>query len=460
MPWLDVRGNVGFGLRGRLPKAVVDGRCAEALALVGLGAFARAMPGQLSGGMAQRVAIARALVMEPELLLLTSPSPPSTPSRGGPCRTNSSRSGSVARPTIVFVTHDVEEAVLLGERVLEMQVGRVVGTKSFTCLTLATDGPRSQSPSPAHPSPADGRCFLHPGRIGLTLAGAPHETLRRHRPRRRPADRPPAAADKPKTVRITYVTAPFNLTSIVMREKGFLDEAFAPFGIKVDSPEITSGAQQTQAIAAVRSTSPACSAAPRRSSPRQRRAPQGGRRYARSPKAYFLMTRADGPARLADLKGKKIAGPKGTVLNQLLVAALASQKLTLADVEYINMDLPAARAALLAGQVDVATLAGANVTWSKRPADARSPAARADQADDRDRRPHGLPGAASDLVAAYFAAHRKALDFMARNPDEALAIASKEQKISLEDARASCLSTISPRHDRCRRRNLIADRTS
>ena len=51
------------------------------------------------------------------------------------------------------------------------------------------------------------------------------------------------AADKPKTVRITYVTAPFNVPSIVMREKGFLDEAFAPFGIKVENPIITSGAQ-------------------------------------------------------------------------------------------------------------------------------------------------------------------------------------------------------------------------
>lgn len=249
---------------------------------------------------------------------------------------------------------------------------------------------------------------------------------------------PPAAADKPKTVRITYVTAPFNLPSIVMREKGFLDEAFAPFGIKVDSPEITSGAQQTQAIAAgeidiasvLGSTSAILAAA--NGVPLKVVAA-----YARSPKAYFLMTRADGPARLADLKGKKIAGPKGTVLNQLLVAALASQKLTLADVEYINMDLPAARAALLAGQVDVATLAGANVTLVEKAG------GRALASGEGLIKPTTVIGARTafleqhpDLVAAYFAAHRKALDFMARNPDEALAIASKEQKISLEDARA------------------------
>lgn len=249
---------------------------------------------------------------------------------------------------------------------------------------------------------------------------------------------PATAADKPKTVRITYVTAPFNVPSIVMREKGFLNEAFAPFGIKVESPEITSGAQQTQAIAAgeidiasvLGGTSAILAAA--NGVPLKVVAA-----YARSPKAYFLMTRADGPAKLADLKGKKIAGPKGTVLNQLLVAALASQKLTLADVEYINMDLPAARAALLAGQVDVATLAGANVTLVEKAG------GRALASGEGLIKPTTVIGARTafldehpDLVAAYFAAHRKALDFMAKNPEEALAIAAKEQKISIEDARA------------------------
>lgn len=149
------------------------------------------------------------------------------------------------------------------------------------------------------------------------------------------------------------------------------------------------------------------------------------------------MTRADGPVRIADLKGKKIAGPKGTVLNQLLVAALASQKLTLNDVEYINMDLPAARAALLAGQVEVATLAGANATLVEKAG------GKALTSGEGLIKPTTVIGARTafadrhpDLLAAYFEAHRKALDFMAKNPEEALAIAAKEQKISIEDARA------------------------
>src|SRR5688572_28654300 len=124
---------------------------------------------------------------------------------------------------------------------------------------------------------------------------------------------PALAADKPKTVRITYVTAPFNVPSIVMREKGFLDEAFAPFGIKVESPVITSGAQQTQAMAAgevdIASVLGGASAILAGANGVDLKIIAA---YSRSPKAFQLMTRADGPATLADLKGKKIAGPKGT----------------------------------------------------------------------------------------------------------------------------------------------------
>lgn len=248
----------------------------------------------------------------------------------------------------------------------------------------------------------------------------------------------PATAQQPKTVRITYVTAPFNMPSIVMRQKGFLEEAFAKFGIKVESPIITSGAQQTQAIAAgeidIASVLGGTSAILARANGVDLKVVAA---YARSPKAYFLMTRADGPTKIADLKGKKIAGPKGTVLNQLLVSALASQKLTLNDVEYINMDLPAARAALLAGQVDVATLAGADVVVVEKAG------GKALTSGEGLIKPTTVIGARSafadqhpELLAAYFEAHKKALDFMAKNPEEALEIAAKEQKLSVDEARA------------------------
>ena len=127
MPWLDVAGNVGFALRGRQPRPVIAERCAAALALVGLAAFAGAMPAQLSGGMAQRVAIARALVQEPELLLLDEPFAALDAFTRRTMQNELVAIWQRSQPTIVFVTHDVEEAVLLGERALEMQAGRVAG---------------------------------------------------------------------------------------------------------------------------------------------------------------------------------------------------------------------------------------------------------------------------------------------------------------------------------------------
>ncbi|HEV7335989.1 MAG TPA: ABC transporter ATP-binding protein [Bosea sp. (in: a-proteobacteria)] len=131
MPWLDVAANVGFGLRGRVPRTVAAERCAAAIELVGLSAFAGAMPAQLSGGMAQRVAIARALVQEPDLLLLDEPFAALDAFTRRTMQNELVAIWQRRRPTIVFVTHDVEEAVLLGERALEMQGGRIVGREEI-----------------------------------------------------------------------------------------------------------------------------------------------------------------------------------------------------------------------------------------------------------------------------------------------------------------------------------------
>ncbi|MGX5734818.1 ABC transporter ATP-binding protein [Bosea thiooxidans] len=127
MPWLNVSGNVAFGLRRRLPPDVVAERSRAALDMVGLSTFAEAMPTQLSGGMAQRVAIARALVMEPDLLLLDEPFAALDAFTRRAMQNELIAIWQRKRPTIVFVTHDVEEAVLLGEHVLELERGRVVG---------------------------------------------------------------------------------------------------------------------------------------------------------------------------------------------------------------------------------------------------------------------------------------------------------------------------------------------
>ena len=127
MPWLDALGNVAFGLRRRVSAAEAEERSRVALETVGLSTFADAMPGQLSGGMAQRVAIARALVTEPDLLLLDEPFAALDAFTRRAMQNELVAIWQKKGATIVFVTHDVEEAVLLGERVLELERGRVVG---------------------------------------------------------------------------------------------------------------------------------------------------------------------------------------------------------------------------------------------------------------------------------------------------------------------------------------------
>ncbi|WP_244622953.1 ABC transporter substrate-binding protein [Microvirga brassicacearum] len=245
------------------------------------------------------------------------------------------------------------------------------------------------------------------------------------------------AADKPEVVRITYVASPFNVPSIVMRAKGYLEEAFKPYNVRIESPEITSGAQQVQALAAgeiqIASVLGGTSAILGKANGADVKVIGA---YSRSPKAFNVMTGANGPADIAGLKGKAIAGPKGTTLHQLLAAALAKHGMSLADVEHVNMDLGAARAALLAGKVDAATLAGNNalvveksggrilVTGENLIAPTTVIGVRGEFLRDH-----------PDLVQAYLSAHRKAMDFMAEHPDEALQLAADEQKISIEDAR-------------------------
>lgn len=130
MPWLSVFENVAFGLKGRLDPALIEERCVATLELVGLAGFRDAKPSQLSGGMAQRVAIARALVVEPDLLLLDEPFAALDAFTRRTMQNELVGIWQRRRPTVAFVTHDVEEAVLLGQSVLELDQGRLVGEAS------------------------------------------------------------------------------------------------------------------------------------------------------------------------------------------------------------------------------------------------------------------------------------------------------------------------------------------
>src|SRR5947199_3913066 len=120
LPWLSVADNVGFGLAG-LPAAERREKVARALARVGLADKAEVWPRELSGGQAQRVAIARALVPQPEVLLLDEPFSALDAFTRRDLQDHLLDLWADTRPTLVLVTHDVDEAVVLADRVIVMR---------------------------------------------------------------------------------------------------------------------------------------------------------------------------------------------------------------------------------------------------------------------------------------------------------------------------------------------------
>jgi sulfonate transport system ATP-binding protein len=120
LPWLSVADNIGFGL-GDVPADVRRARITHALTKVGLADKARAWPRELSGGQAQRVAIARALVPQPEVLLLDEPFSALDAFTRRDLQDHLLDLWAETRPTLVLVTHDVDEAVVLADRVFVMR---------------------------------------------------------------------------------------------------------------------------------------------------------------------------------------------------------------------------------------------------------------------------------------------------------------------------------------------------
>jgi NitT/TauT family transport system ATP-binding protein len=118
LQWRTVARNVAFGLEGKLPRAEIKERVRDALRLVRLDGHADDYPWQLSGGMQQRVQIARALAMEPEVLLMDEPFGALDAMTKEQMQDELQSVHKVTGATIVFVTHDIEEAVYLSDRVL------------------------------------------------------------------------------------------------------------------------------------------------------------------------------------------------------------------------------------------------------------------------------------------------------------------------------------------------------
>lgn len=240
------------------------------------------------------------------------------------------------------------------------------------------------------------------------------------------------AAAPLKELKVTYVKQPLNIPSIVDKANQTIVKGFEKDGTKVTFPEISSGAKQTEALAAGSLDIASC---------------LGGTSailaasngadvkvvgiYSRAPKAFNIMVKDPAIKTAADLKGKRVVGPKGTILHQILAAALVKEKLSLKDVEFRSIGIPAAVNALLAGEADAALVAGADVLRAQR-AGARILA-----------NGEGLVNATivigvsgkflkehPETVKKYMALHQESIDFMKKNQDKAFEFTAKETGLS------------------------------
>ncbi len=149
LPWRNVVGNVAYALTSRWPKAPaaeIEARARRAITLVGLAGAEKKRPAELSGGMKQRVGIARALSIEPKILLMDEPFSALDALTRGTLQDEARRICVQSGQTTVMITHDVDEAIYLADRIV-----------------LMTNGPHAQvAEIVENPLPKDrGRTDLH-----------------------------------------------------------------------------------------------------------------------------------------------------------------------------------------------------------------------------------------------------------------------------------------------------------
>jgi len=152
MPWLTVRGNIAFAVRSKWPewsRAQVDEHVQKYVALVGLASAIDKKPSQLSGGMKQRVGIARAFAIQPRMLLLDEPFGALDALTRGTIQDELLRICAETRQTVFMITHDVDEAILLADRILLMSNGPQARVAEIVKNTM----PRERTRATLHHQP-------------------------------------------------------------------------------------------------------------------------------------------------------------------------------------------------------------------------------------------------------------------------------------------------------------------
>jgi sulfonate transport system substrate-binding protein len=246
----------------------------------------------------------------------------------------------------------------------------------------------------------------------------------------------PAWAAVPERLSVTFVPSPLNVPTIVETSRGMFQAAFP--GTEIRLPEINAGPKQTEAMAAGEVDIAHCVGA----TSAILAASEGldiriiGI-YSRAPRAFMIFARDEGIKTAADLKGKKIGGPKGTILHQLAAAYASSANLKESDYEFINMGIPAAAAALSNGSVDAALLAGADayramegglrvVTDGVGLVDATTVIATTQK----------YLGNNAETVGRFLEMHAEALEYMDKNHAETVRLTAEAVKLSAEAVEA------------------------
>ena len=243
-------------------------------------------------------------------------------------------------------------------------------------------------------------------------------------------------AAMPKEINIVYVKAPFNLQNMVIKEKGLLEKAFEKEGTKINWKVITSGAEQAQAMAAgavdVSEVMNTASTLMANGAGNPVLIANG---VSRPADTFAMVGKAGGPVKVTDLKGKKVAGPRGTVLHQTLVAALLKNGMKVSDVEFVPMKIPAALSAVTSGNVDAAMLSASAVIKAQaagcRVITTAKGLVKVNLVTTvRKAFAEEHPEALAKIVSV----QREALAWIKTHWDEAVAIGAKEHGISVEDA--------------------------
>jgi nitrate/nitrite transport system ATP-binding protein len=152
MPWLSVLGNVMFAVKSRWPfwpRVKIEVHAMKYIDLVGLAPYAHKKPSELSGGMKQRVGIARAFAIEPKMLLLDEPFGALDALTRGVIQEELLKICQETRQTVFMITHDVDEAILLADKIILMSNGPHARIAEIVKNTM----PRNRSRSDMHHDP-------------------------------------------------------------------------------------------------------------------------------------------------------------------------------------------------------------------------------------------------------------------------------------------------------------------